>query len=265
MDTTEHHQTDEVFLDATEMRGTGELIIELEGVDKFFGNFQALKHIDMKVARQEVVVVIGPSGSGKSTLIRCINRLEKHDRGRIVVDGIELTDDIRRIQGVRMETGMVFQQFNLFPHITVIDNITLGPRQVRNMPKKEAEDLAMEILTRVKIPEQARKFPGQLSGGQQQRVAIARSLAMSPKVMLFDEPTSALDPEMIKEVLDVMKELARSGMTMLVITHEMGFAQEVADRVVFMADGEIVEVGTPEHFFRNPQEERTKLFISQIL
>jgi general L-amino acid transport system ATP-binding protein len=265
MEKTGHHQTDEVFLDATEMRGTGELIIELEGVDKFFGDFQALKDIHMKVARQEVVVVIGPSGSGKSTLIRCINRLEKHDRGRIVVDGIELTDDIRRIQGVRMETGMVFQQFNLFPHITVIDNITLGPRQVRNMPKKEAEDLAMEILTMVKIPEQARKFPGQLSGGQQQRVAIARSLAMSPKVMLFDEPTSALDPEMIKEVLDVMKELARSGMTMLVITHEMGFAQEVADRVVFMADGEIVEVGTPEHFFRNPQEDRTKLFISQIL
>ncbi|HEX9762515.1 MAG TPA: amino acid ABC transporter ATP-binding protein, partial [Acidimicrobiia bacterium] len=197
------------------MRGTGELIIELEGVDKFFGDFQALKDIHMKVARQEVVVVIGPSGSGKSTLIRCINRLEKHDRGRIVVDGIELTEDIRNIQGIRMETGMVFQQFNLFPHLTVIDNITLGPRQVRHMPRREADELAMEILTRVKIPEQARKFPGQLSGGQQQRVAIARSLAMSPKVMLFDEPTSALDPEMIKEVLDVMKELARSGMTML--------------------------------------------------
>jgi general L-amino acid transport system ATP-binding protein len=219
----------------------------------------------MRVARQEVVVVCGPSGSGKSTLIRCINRLEKHDRGRIVVDGIELSDDIRNIQGIRMETGMVFQQFNLFPHITVIDNITLGPRQVRNMPKKKAEELAMEILTTVKIPEQARKFPGQLSGGQQQRVAIARSLAMSPKVMLFDEPTSALDPEMIKEVLDVMRDLARSGMTMIVVTHEMGFAREVADRVVFMSDGEIVEVGTPEHFFRNPQEERTKLFISQIL
>ncbi|HAX81739.1 MAG TPA: glutamine ABC transporter ATP-binding protein [Actinobacteria bacterium] len=247
------------------MRGTGELIIELEGVDKYFGDFQALKGINMKVARQEVVVVIGPSGSGKSTLIRCINRLETHDRGRIVVDNTELTDDIRRIQEVRAETGMVFQQFNLFPHLTVIDNITLGPRHVRNMPKKAAEDLAMEILTRVKIPEQAHKFPGQLSGGQQQRVAIARSLAMNPKVMLFDEPTSALDPEMIKEVLDVMKELARSGMTMLVITHEMGFAREVADRVVFMADGEIVEVGTPEHFFRNPKEERTRLFISQIL
>jgi general L-amino acid transport system ATP-binding protein len=240
-------------------------VISIRNVGKSYGAFRALEDCSVEVAKGEVVVVCGPSGSGKSTLIRCINRLEKHDRGRIVVDGIELTDDIRRIQGVRMETGMVFQQFNLFPHITVIDNITLGPRQVRNMPKKEAEDLAMEILTRVKIPEQARKFPGQLSGGQQQRVAIARSLAMSPKVMLFDEPTSALDPEMIKEVLDVMKELARSGMTMLVITHEMGFAQEVADRVVFMADGEIVEVGTPEHFFRNPQEERTKLFISQIL
>jgi general L-amino acid transport system ATP-binding protein len=257
--------SDEVFVDATEMRGSGELIIEVSGVDKFFGDFQALKGINMRVARQEVVVVIGPSGSGKSTLIRCINRLEKHDRGRIVVDGIELIDDLRRIQEVRMETGMVFQQFNLFPHLTVLDNITLGPRQARHMPKRAAEELAMDLLTRVKIPEQARKYPGQLSGGQQQRVAIARSLAMSPKVMLFDEPTSALDPEMIKEVLDVMKELARSGMTMIVITHEMGFAQEVADRVVFMSDGEIVEVGTPEHFFTNPREERTKLFISQIL
>ena len=257
--------TDEIFVDATEMRGTGELMIELEGVDKYFGDFQALKDINMRVGKQEVVVVCGPSGSGKSTLIRCINRLEKHDRGRIVVDGIELSDDIRNIQEIRMETGMVFQQFNLFPHITVIENITLGPRQVRNMPKKQAEDLAMELLRRVKIPEQARKYPGQLSGGQQQRVAIARSLAMSPKVMLFDEPTSALDPEMIKEVLDVMRDLAGSGMTMIVVTHEMGFAREVADRVVFMADAEIVEVGTPEHFFTNPQEERTKLFISQIL
>jgi general L-amino acid transport system ATP-binding protein len=264
---TEHgsHQVDQVFADATEMRGTGEVIIELTGVDKFFGDFQALKNVDMNVARQEVVVVCGPSGAGKSTLIRCINRLEQHDRGRIVVDGIELSDDIRNIQEIRMETGMVFQSFNLFPHLTVIDNITLGPRQVRNMPRKEAEDLAMELLTRVKIPEQARKFPAQLSGGQQQRVAIARSLAMNPKVMLFDEPTSALDPEMIKEVLDVMKDLARSGMTMIVVSHEMGFAREVADRVVFMADAEIVEVGEPDHFFDNPQEERTKLFISQIL
>jgi general L-amino acid transport system ATP-binding protein len=256
---------DEVFADATQLRGTGEVIIEIEGVDKFFGDFQALKNVDMRVGRQEVVVVCGPSGAGKSTLIRCINRLEKHDRGRIVVDGIELTDDIRHIQEVRLETGMVFQQFNLFPHLTVLDNITLGPRQARRMPRKEAEDLAMSLLTRVKIPEQAHKYPGQLSGGQQQRVAIARSLAMNPKVMLFDEPTSALDPEMIKEVLDVMRDLARSGMTMIVVSHEMGFAREVADRVVFMADAEIVEVGTPEHFFTNPREERTKAFISQIL
>ncbi len=258
--------TDEtVFADATQVAGTGELMIELQGVDKFFGDFQALKNIDMRVGKQEVVVVIGPSGSGKSTMIRCINRLEEHDSGRIVVDGIELSDDIKNIQEVRKETGMVFQQFNLFPHLTVIDNITLGPRQVRNMPKQEAEDLAKDLLVKVKIPEQAHKYPGQLSGGQQQRVAIARSLAMSPKVMLFDEPTSALDPEMIKEVLDTMQELAESGMTMIVVTHEMGFAREVADRVVFMADGEIVEVGTPEHFFENPTEERTKLFLSQIL
>ena len=254
-------QTD--YTDAT--RATGEAIIELEGVDKFFGDFQALKGIDMRVGRQEVVVVIGPSGGGKSTLIRCINRLEKHDGGRVAVDGIDLSDDVRNIQEVRRETGMVFQQFNLFPHLTVLDNVTLAPRQVRKLPKKEAEDLAMQMLTRVKIPEQARKYPGQLSGGQQQRVAIARALAMQPKVMLFDEPTSALDPEMIKEVLDVMVELARGGMTMIVVTHEMGFARAVANRVVFMADGEIVEVGSPEHFFTNPQEERTKLFLSQIL
>jgi len=258
--------TDEtVFADATQVAGSSELMIELQGVDKFFGDFQALKDIDMRVGKQEVVVVIGPSGSGKSTMIRCINRLEEHDSGRIVVGGIELSDDIKNIQEVRKETGMVFQQFNLFPHLTVIDNITLGPRQVRNMPKKQAEDLANDLLVKVKIPEQAHKYPGQLSGGQQQRVAIARSLAMSPKVMLFDEPTSALDPEMIKEVLDTMQELAESGMTMIVVTHEMGFAREVADRVVFMADGEIVEVGTPEHFFMNPTEERTKLFLSQIL
>ena len=254
-------QTD--YTDAT--RATGEAIIELEAVDKFFGDFQALKGINMRVGRQEVVVVIGPSGGGKSTLIRCINRLEKHDSGRVVVDGIDLSDDVRNIQEVRRETGMVFQQFNLFPHLTVLDNVTLAPRQVRKLPKKEAEALAMQMLTRVKIPEQARKYPGQLSGGQQQRVAIARALAMQPKVMLFDEPTSALDPEMIKEVLDVMIELARGGMTMIVVTHEMGFARAVANRVVFMAEGEIVEVGTPEHFFTDPQEERTKLFLSQIL
>jgi general L-amino acid transport system ATP-binding protein len=254
---------DTVYADATQAKG--DALIEVTGVDKFFGDFQALNDININVGKQEVVVVIGPSGSGKSTLIRCINRLEKHDRGSIVVDGIELSDDIRNIQEVRMETGMVFQQFNLFPHLTVIDNITLAPRQVRRTAKKEAETEAMKLLERVGIPEQAHKYPGQLSGGQQQRVAIARSLAMRPKVMLFDEPTSALDPEMIKEVLDVMEELAEGGMTMIVVTHEMGFARAVADRVVFMADAQIVEVGPPEHFFTNPQEDRTKLFLSQIL
>jgi general L-amino acid transport system ATP-binding protein len=255
-----------VFADATQMMGkSSDVMIEVTGVDKFFGDFQALTGINMRVGKQEVVVVIGPSGSGKSTLIRCINRLEKHDRGHIVVDGVELGDDIRNIQEIRRETGMVFQSFNLFPHLTVLDNITLAPRQVRKVPKSEAEAAAMELLERVKIPDQARKFPGQLSGGQQQRVAIARSLAMAPKVMLFDEPTSALDPEMIKEVLDTMKDLATEGMTMICVTHEMGFAREVADRVVFMADGQVVEVGTPEHFFESPQEERTQLFLSQIL
>ena len=254
-----------VFSDATQIAGTGEPMIQLVGVDKFFGDFQALKDINITIGKQEVVVVIGPSGSGKSTMIRCINRLEVHDAGSITVDGIVLSDDIKNIQEVRKETGMVFQQFNLFPHLTVLDNITLGPRQVRNLPKAEAEELGLELLDKVQIPEQAYKFPGQLSGGQQQRVAIARSLAMNPKAMLFDEPTSALDPEMIKEVLDTMKELAQSGMTMIVVTHEMGFAREVADRVVFMADGEIVEVGTPEHFFESPTEDRTKLFLSQIL
>jgi general L-amino acid transport system ATP-binding protein len=250
---------------ATEAGGTGEPMIVCEGVEKWFGRFQALKGIDLTVGTQEVVVVIGPSGSGKSTLIRCINRLEEHDRGRVVVDGTELTNDVRRIAEVRREVGMVFQSFNLFPHLTVLDNVTLGPRKVRRWPKARAENVAREMLERVQIPEQATKFPGQLSGGQQQRVAIARALAMQPKVMLFDEPTSALDPEMIAEVLDVMRELARSGMTMIVVTHEMGFAREVADRVVFMADGDVVEVGTPEHFFRDPTEERTKLFLSQIL
>jgi len=252
-----------VFADATHARG--DAIIEVQGVDKYFGDFQALKNINLNVGKQEVIVVMGPSGSGKSTLIRCINRLEKHDAGRIVVDGVELSDDIRNIQEIRRETGMVFQQFNLFPHLTVLDNITLAPRQVRNKPKQEAEELAMQMLERVQIPEQAHKYPGQLSGGQQQRVAIARSLAMQPKVMLFDEPTSALDPEMIKEVLDAMVELAESGMTMIVVTHEMGFARAVAHRVLFMADGEVVEVGTPQHIFENPDEDRTKLFLSQIL
>jgi general L-amino acid transport system ATP-binding protein len=250
---------------AIEPGGTGEPIITVSEMDKFYGEFQALKDINLVVGQQEVVVVIGPSGSGKSTLIRCVNHLEEHTTGRIVVDGVELSDDVRNINEIRRECGMVFQSFNLFPHMTVLDNITLGPRQVRKKPKKEAEEHAMKLLKQVKIPEQADKFPGQLSGGQQQRVAIARALAMEPKVMLFDEPTSALDPEMIKEVLDAMQELAESGMTMIVVTHEMGFARAVADRVVFMADGEIVEVGTPEHFFENPQEDRTKLFLSQIL
>jgi general L-amino acid transport system ATP-binding protein len=243
----------------------GKRMIELAEVSKWFGDFQALKAVDLGVDRQEVVVVCGPSGSGKSTMIRCINRLEKHDRGRIVVDGIELSDDLRNIQEIRREVGMVFQQFNLFPHLTVLENVTLAPRQVRRWNKGKANEKAMEHLRRVRIPEQAHKYPLQLSGGQQQRVAIARALAMEPKIMLFDEPTSALDPEMIKEVLDVMEELAESGMTMIVVTHEMGFARAVADRMVFMADGEIVEVGTPEHFFTNPQEERTKQFLAQIL
>jgi general L-amino acid transport system ATP-binding protein len=255
--------TGNVFADATQV--TGDVIIELEHVDKQFGDFQALRDVNLRVARQEVVVVIGPSGSGKSTMIRCINRLEEHDAGRIVVDGVELSNDVRNIQEIRRETGMVFQQFNLFPHLTVLDNVTLAPRHVRKMSKAKAEQLAMELLERVRIPEQAKKYPGQLSGGQQQRVAIARSLAMTPKVMLFDEPTSALDPEMINEVLDTIKDLASDGMTMIVVTHEMGFAREVADRVVFMADGEIVEVGTAEHFFTSPRERRTQLFLSQIL
>lgn len=241
------------------------MMITLEAVEKWFDDFQALKPIDLVVGRQETAVVCGPSGSGKSTLIRCINRLEKHDRGRIVVDGTELSDDLRDIQEIRRETGMVFQSFNLFPHLTILDNITLAPRQVRHKPKRDAEAKAMELLERVRIPDQAHKYPGQLSGGQQQRAAIARALAMEPKVMLFDEPTSALDPEMIKEVLDTMEELADSGMTMICVTHEMGFARAVADRVVFMADGQVVEVAPPEQLFTDPREERTRLFLSQIL
>ena len=247
-----------------ELAGRKDMIV-CRGVKKWFGDFQALRGVDITVKDREVMVVLGPFGSGKSTLIRCINRLEAHQEGSIVVDGVELTNDLRNIEKIRSEVGMVFQQFNLFPHLTVLDNVTLAPIWVRKKPKAEAVAKAMELLERVGIPEQAAKFPGQLSGGQQQRVAIARSLAMEPRVMLFDEPTSALDPEMIKEVLDVMKELARSGMTMIVVTHEMGFAREVADRLVFMESGEIVEVGTPEHFFANPKEERTKLFLSQIL
>jgi general L-amino acid transport system ATP-binding protein len=240
-------------------------IIICEGVKKWFGDFQALKGVSTTIKEQEVVVIIGPSGSGKSTFIRTINRLEVHQEGSIIVDGIELTNDLKNIEKIRSEVGMVFQQFNLFPHITVLQNITLAPIWVRKKPKAEAEEHAMQLLERVGIPEQADKFPGQLSGGQQQRVAIARSLAMEPRIMLFDEPTSALDPEMIKEVLDVMKELAQSGMTMAVVTHEMGFAREVADRVMFFDYGLIVEEGTPEHFFTNPQHDRTKLFLSQIL
>ncbi len=240
-------------------------IIICEGVKKWFGDFQALTGITTRVKEQEVVVIIGPSGSGKSTFIRCINRLEAHQEGTIIVDGVELTNDTRNIEQIRSEVGMVFQQFNLFPHLTTIQNVTLAPIWVRNQPRGAAEASAMRLLERVGIPEQAHKYPGQLSGGQQQRVAIARALAMNPKIMLFDEPTSALDPEMIKEVLDVMKELAQSGMTMLVVTHEMGFAKEVADRVLFFDFGDIVEEGTPEHFFTNPQHDRTKLFLSQIL
>jgi general L-amino acid transport system ATP-binding protein len=257
---------DKAFSDATKISDASkEAIVSMDGVYKRFKDFEALKNVNFKVGKQEVVVVIGPSGSGKSTLIRCINRLEQHDAGTIVVDGTVLSNDLRNIQEIRKETGMVFQSFNLFPHLTVLDNVAIGPRRVRNLAKAEAEEIALKLLERVKIPEQAGKFPAQLSGGQQQRVAIARALAMKPKVMLFDEPTSALDPEMINEVLDAIKELANEGMTMVVVTHEMGFAREVADRVVFMADGEIVEVGTPEELFDSPREERTKKFLSQIL
>lgn len=240
-------------------------IIIVRNVNKWYGDFHALKNVSLTVKRKEVVVIIGPSGSGKSTFIRTINRLEEHQSGEIIVDGIPLTHDVRNIEAIRMETGMVFQQFNLFPHLTVLQNITLAPIHVRKMKKKDAEERAMQLLERVGIPEQAHKYPGQLSGGQQQRVAIARVLAMQPKIMLFDEPTSALDPEMIREVLEVMEELAESGMTMVVVTHEMGFAKGVADRIVFMDGGEIVEIGTPEHFFTNPQHDRTKLFLQQIL
>jgi len=243
----------------------GSRIIEVEGLNKWFGDFHVLKDIHLSMNRGEVVVIIGPSGSGKSTLIRCINRLEEHQEGRIVVDGVELTDDVRHIDQVRRETGMVFQQFNLFPHLTVLENVTLAPVRVRKWRKSRAEERAMYFLEKVGIPEQARKYPGQLSGGQQQRVAIARALTMEPKVMLFDEPTSALDPEVIGEVLEVMVTLAKEGMSMAVVTHEMGFAREVADRVIFMDAGQIVEVGTPEHFFENPREERTRAFLSKIL
>ena len=242
-----------------------EPIIRIAGLNKWFGSFHVLRSIDLSVAPQERIVICGPSGSGKSTLIRCINRLEEHQEGTITVDGTELTHDLKNIDAIRREVGMVFQQFNLFPHLTVLENCALAPIWVRKMPRKEAEASAMEYLERVRIPDQAKKFPGQLSGGQQQRVAIARSLCMRPKIMLFDEPTSALDPEMIKEVLEVMVDLAESGMTMLVVTHEMGFASQVANRVIFMDDGQIVEQNTPEEFFNNPRSDRTKLFLSQIL
>ncbi|MDE2838844.1 MAG: amino acid ABC transporter ATP-binding protein [Chloroflexota bacterium] len=240
-------------------------MVRLERVVKRFGDFTAVRDVDLSVQEGEVVVIIGPSGSGKSTLLRTINQLEKHDQGRIVVDGIELTDDARSLHQIRAEIGMVFQQFNLFPHLTVMRNITLGPQKVRHMPKQDAEELALQLLTRVGIPEQADKYPGQLSGGQQQRVAIARALAMNPRIMMFDEPTSALDPEMINEVLKVMVELASDGMTMLCVTHEMGFARNVAHRIIFMDEGEIVEMSKPEEFFTNPREERTKAFLDQIL
>ena len=241
------------------------IAVEMTGVNKWYGEFHVLRDINLKVSRGEKLVICGPSGSGKSTMIRCINRLEEHQKGQIVVDGTELTNDLKKIDEIRRDVGMVFQHFNLFPHLTILENLTLAPIWVKKMPKKDAEEIAMHYLKRVKIPEQAAKYPGQLSGGQQQRVAIARSLCMSPKIMLFDEPTSALDPEMVKEVLDTMVSLAEEGMTMLCVTHEMGFARQVADRVIFMDAGQIVEMNTPDEFFRNPQHERTKLFLSQIL
>ena len=240
-------------------------IIKIEGMNKWFGDFQVLKDIDLEVEKNKKIVVCGPSGSGKSTLIRCINRLEEHQKGTIIVDGTELTENTKNIEAIRAEVGMVFQQFNLFPHLSILDNCTLAPIWVKKMPKKEADELAMKQLEQVQIADQAQKFPGQLSGGQQQRCAIARALCMEPKIMLFDEPTSALDPEMIKEVLDAMVNLAKAGMTMIVVTHEMGFAKEVADEVIFMDEGIIVEKAETKEFFANPKNDRTKLFLSQIL
>ncbi|MBX9468305.1 amino acid ABC transporter ATP-binding protein [Rhizobium sp. WL3] len=242
-----------------------DVAVELINMNKWYGDFHVLRDINLKVMKGERIVVAGPSGSGKSTMIRCINRLEEHQTGNILVDNIELTSDLKKIDEVRREVGMVFQHFNLFPHLTILENCTLAPIWVRKMPKKDAEEVAMHFLNRVKIPEQANKYPGQLSGGQQQRVAIARALCMKPKIMLFDEPTSALDPEMVKEVLDTMVGLAEEGMTMICVTHEMGFARQVADRVIFMDQGQIVEQNAPAEFFDNPQHERTKLFLSQIL
>ncbi len=249
----------------SDVSNAGEMAVLMRGVNKWYGQFHVLRDINLEVGRKERIVICGPSGSGKSTLIRCINRLEEHQQGDIVVDGIPLTANLKNIDDVRREVGMVFQQFNLFPHLTVLENCTLAPIWVRKMPKGQAEDVAMKYLTRVKIPEQALKYPGQLSGGQQQRVAIARSLCMNPKIMLFDEPTSALDPEMIKEVLEVMVDLAEGGMTMLCVTHEMAFARQVADRVIFMDQGQIVEMNAPKAFFSNPQSPRTRQFLEQIL
>jgi len=252
-------------VDTSKMKISDEVAVDLIGVNKWYADFHVLKDINLRVMKGERIVIAGPSGSGKSTMIRCINALEEHQKGKIVVDGIELTNDLKKIDDVRKEVGMVFQHFNLFPHLTILENCTLGPIWVRKMPRAQAEEVAMEYLARVKIPEQAKKYPGQLSGGQQQRVAIARSLCMNPHVMLFDEPTSALDPEMVKEVLEVMIGLAESGMTMLCVTHEMGFARQVANRVIFMDQGQIIEQNEPEDFFLHPRHERTKLFLSQIL
>ena len=252
-------------LDTSKMTVSDEVAVDLISVNKWYADFHVLKDINLRVMKGERIVIAGPSGSGKSTMIRCINALEEHQKGKIIVDGIELTNDLKKVDDVRREVGMVFQHFNLFPHLTILQNCTLGPIWVRKMPKAKAEEIAMHYLERVKIPEQANKYPGQLSGGQQQRVAIARSLCMNPHIMLFDEPTSALDPEMVKEVLDVMIGLAESGMTMLCVTHEMGFARQVANRVIFMDQGQIIEQNEPEEFFLHPQHERTKLFLSQIL
>ncbi|MEP0323478.1 MAG: amino acid ABC transporter ATP-binding protein [Bauldia litoralis] len=262
---SEHAAAMPVSADEERKGPEDEVAVDIVDMNKWFGDFHVLKNINLQVRRGERIVVCGPSGSGKSTMIRCINRLEEHQSGSIIVDGIELTDDLKRIDEIRREVGMVFQHFNLFPHLTILQNCTLAPIWVRRMPKREAEEVAMRYLERVQIPEQANKYPGQLSGGQQQRVAIARALCMNPRIMLFDEPTSALDPEMIKEVLDVMVGLANEGMTMMVVTHEMGFARQVADRVVFMDAGQIIEQNKPEEFFNSPQHERTKLFLSQIL
>lgn len=259
-------QSSEIKADRSKMTvSETDVAVEINDMNKWYGDFHVLRDINLKVMKGERIVIAGPSGSGKSTLIRCINRLEEHQQGDIIVDGIELTNDLKRIDEVRREVGMVFQHFNLFPHLTIMENCTLAPMWVRGIPKAEAEETAMEYLTKVKIPEQADKYPGQLSGGQQQRVAIARSLCMNPNIMLFDEPTSALDPEMIKEVLEVMVNLAETGMTMLCVTHEMGFARQVANRVIFMDQGQIIEQNDPDNFFDNPQHERTKLFLSQIL